>query len=286
MNICPPNYRYSGASGEEWDSAKTILWNIPLTGSWLEGIENSEIFKQWKDNGTFRSLNHDWVAWRTVGFSNKEKTMEYSDHRDVARWHGERTEEFSEQWKDNGTFQSLDRDWKIWRKVGFSNNEKTMEHSDDWMAWRTVGFSNNEKTMEYSDHRDVAGWHGKQRNFQNNEKTMEHSNHWIVTGRYEKSWILKQWNDNGTFWWLDGNHHGMENSGILKQYETTGSWLGGVEWDFELKRQYYYGTFLSLTLSLVHDWNALKTLRFSNNEKTMERSDHWHRIMTGWHEEN
>jgi hypothetical protein len=34
-------------------------WNILITGTWLDGMENSEIFKtvrfskQWKDNGTF-----------------------------------------------------------------------------------------------------------------------------------------------------------------------------------------------------------------------------------------
>jgi hypothetical protein len=72
------------------------------------------------------------------------------------------------------------------------------------MAWRTVGFSNKEKTMEYSDHRDVAGWHGKQRNVQNNEKTMEHSNHWIVTGRYgeklDSQTMKRQWNILVTGW--------------------------------------------------------------------------------------
>jgi hypothetical protein len=36
--------------------------------------------KQWEDNGIFRSLDHDWMAWRTVRFSSNEKTMEHSDH--------------------------------------------------------------------------------------------------------------------------------------------------------------------------------------------------------------
>jgi hypothetical protein len=31
--------------------------------------------------------------------------------------------------------------WMAWRTVRFSNNEKTMEHSDHWMTWRIVGFS-------------------------------------------------------------------------------------------------------------------------------------------------
>ena len=26
-------------------------------------------WKQWKDNGTFWSLDHDWMIWRTMGFS-------------------------------------------------------------------------------------------------------------------------------------------------------------------------------------------------------------------------
>jgi hypothetical protein len=36
-------------------------------------MENSGIFKT-KDNRTFRSLDHDWMAWRTMGFS-KQKIM-------------------------------------------------------------------------------------------------------------------------------------------------------------------------------------------------------------------
>jgi hypothetical protein len=27
--------------------------------------------KQWKDNGTFRSLDHDWMARKTMRFSKK-----------------------------------------------------------------------------------------------------------------------------------------------------------------------------------------------------------------------
>jgi hypothetical protein len=45
------------------------------------------------------------------------------------------------------------------------------------MAWRTVGFSNNEKTMQHSDHWIVTEWHGEQWDFQNNEKTMQHFDH-------------------------------------------------------------------------------------------------------------
>jgi hypothetical protein len=36
-------------------------------------------------HGTFWSLDHNWIAWRTFGFSK--------------------------QWKDNGTFWSLDHQW-------------------------------------------------------------------------------------------------------------------------------------------------------------------------------
>jgi hypothetical protein len=57
------------------------------------------------------------------------------------------------------------------------------------MAWRTVGFSNNEKTMQHSDHWIVTEWHGEQWDFQNNEKTMQHFDHWIMTG----------WHEDGTF---------------------------------------------------------------------------------------
>jgi hypothetical protein len=48
----------------------------------------------------------------------------------------------------------------------------------DWMTCRVVGFSNNEKTMEHSDHWIMTGWYGGQWDFQNNK----HSDHWIVTG--------------------------------------------------------------------------------------------------------
>jgi hypothetical protein len=44
-----------------------------------------------------------WMGWKTVRFSNNEKTMEHSDHWIMTGWHGE-------QWD-------------------FQNNEKTMEHS-------------------------------------------------------------------------------------------------------------------------------------------------------------
>ena len=45
-----------------------------------------------------------WMAWRTVGFSKRWKTVEHSDHWIMTGWHGE-------QWD-------------------FQNNEKTMKHSD------------------------------------------------------------------------------------------------------------------------------------------------------------
>jgi hypothetical protein len=43
-----------------------------------------------------------------------------------------------------------------------------------------VGFSKQEKTMEHSDHWIMTGWHGEQWDFQNNEKIMEHSDHWMA----------------------------------------------------------------------------------------------------------
>jgi hypothetical protein len=37
-------------------------WNILITGSWLDGMENSGIFKTMKDNETFWSLDRIWMA--------------------------------------------------------------------------------------------------------------------------------------------------------------------------------------------------------------------------------
>ena len=50
-------------------------------------------------------MNHNWMTWRTVGFSKQWKDNEHSDHWIMTGWHGE-------QW-------------------GFQSNEKTMEHSLD-----------------------------------------------------------------------------------------------------------------------------------------------------------
>jgi hypothetical protein len=50
-------------------------------------MENSGIFKQLKDNGTFLSLDHDWMEqWN---FQNNETTMEHSDHWIMTGRHGE-----------------------------------------------------------------------------------------------------------------------------------------------------------------------------------------------------
>jgi hypothetical protein len=46
-------------------------WNILNTGSRLDGMENKGIFKTMKRQWTFSSLDRDWMAWRTVGFSKQ-----------------------------------------------------------------------------------------------------------------------------------------------------------------------------------------------------------------------
>jgi hypothetical protein len=78
----------TGWHRELWDF-KTMKrwWNILIIGSWLDGIENCGISKQWKDDGTFWSLDHDWMARGTVGFQNNEKIMEHSDHWIMTGWH-------------------------------------------------------------------------------------------------------------------------------------------------------------------------------------------------------
>ena len=68
----------------------------------------SQIFKHWKDNGVFCSLDHDWVTWGTARFSKQWKdngtfwSLDYD-------WMTQRPR-FSKQWKDNGTFWTLDHD--------------------------------------------------------------------------------------------------------------------------------------------------------------------------------
>jgi hypothetical protein len=63
-----------------------------------------------------------------------------------------RTVEFSKQWKDNGIFRSLDRDWMACRTVRFSkqwkDNGTFVSLNHDWMAWRTVRFSKQWKDNE------------------------------------------------------------------------------------------------------------------------------------------
>jgi hypothetical protein len=67
------------------------------------------------NNGTFWSLDNDWMAWRTV--------------------------RFSKQWKDNGAFRLLHHDWMTWRTMEFSkqwnDNETYWSLYHEWMAWRT-----------------------------------------------------------------------------------------------------------------------------------------------------
>jgi hypothetical protein len=45
---------------------------ILITGSRLDGMENGWIFKTMKRQWTlFSSLDRDWMAWKTVGFSKQ-----------------------------------------------------------------------------------------------------------------------------------------------------------------------------------------------------------------------
>jgi hypothetical protein len=52
-------------------------WNILITGSWLDGMENSEIFKTMK-----RQWNILITGWHREQWDlqNNEKTMEHSNH--------------------------------------------------------------------------------------------------------------------------------------------------------------------------------------------------------------
>jgi hypothetical protein len=60
----------------------------------IDGFQNNVIFKTMKRQcNKISSLDHDWMAWRTV--------------------------EFSKPRKENGTIRSLDRDWMAWRTAGF-----------------------------------------------------------------------------------------------------------------------------------------------------------------------
>ena len=117
--------------------------------------------EQWdfQNNGTFWSLDHDWVAWRTVGFS--------------------------EQWKDNGTFWSLDHDWMTCRTVRFIWIMKWQWNIRITRSWLD-GMENSEifKTMKRQCNILITGsWLdgiGEQWDFQN-EKTMEHFDNSIVS---------------------------------------------------------------------------------------------------------
>ncbi len=67
-------------------------WNILITGSSLDGMENSEIFKtitekQWNILITGSSL--DGMESSEIFKTMNEKTMEHSDHWIITGWHGE-----------------------------------------------------------------------------------------------------------------------------------------------------------------------------------------------------
>jgi hypothetical protein len=78
-------------------------WNILITGSWLDDMENSGFLKQQKDNGIFQSLVMTGWHGEQWDFQNNGKTMEHSDHWIMMTgWHGE-------QW----IFKTTKRQWNI-----------------------------------------------------------------------------------------------------------------------------------------------------------------------------
>ena len=129
---------------ENSDIFKTMKrqWNILITGSWLDAWRTVRFSKQWKDNGTFWSLDHDWMHGEQWDFQNNEKTMEHSDH-----WIMTGCMENSE------IFKTMKRQWNIlitgsWLD-DMENSEifKTMIRqwniliTGSWLdAWRTVRF--------------------------------------------------------------------------------------------------------------------------------------------------
>jgi hypothetical protein len=74
----------TGWHGEQWDfqNNEKTMEHILITGSWLDGMENSGIFKtmkrQWNILITGSWL--DGIYGEQWDFQNNEKTMEHSDH--------------------------------------------------------------------------------------------------------------------------------------------------------------------------------------------------------------
>jgi hypothetical protein len=100
----------------------------------------------------------DWMAWRTVGFTKQWKDIGtfWSLNHDWMVW---RTVGFTKQWKDNGTFWSLDPDWMTWRTVGFSKQWK--DNGTFWSLdpdWMVLPYKAH--IQRYSSLRTNWGWHG------------------------------------------------------------------------------------------------------------------------------
>jgi hypothetical protein len=116
----------------------TRQWNILITGSWTgwhaeqwdfqkndKTMEHSDHYRvsqkklihlifKWitKVSVFFDSPCISWTGWHAEqwDFQKNDKTMEHSDHW-IVDWMACRTVGFSKEWKDNGTFWSLDCDW-------------------------------------------------------------------------------------------------------------------------------------------------------------------------------
>ena len=148
----------------------------------IDGIQNRGYSKQWKDNGTFWTLDHDWMTWRTA--------------------------RFSKQWDDNGTFWSLDN---------FENIE-------------------NFKIMKEKKH-GTFSWLN---DMEDNEifKTMKD------IGTF---WSLDR--DNRTFWWL--HHDGLEwITVILSVQRVTLKFLTRRE-SIKIKPYFFTISFISVTIPLT-----------------------------------
>jgi hypothetical protein len=63
-------------------------WSILITGSWLDGMENSRIFKTMKRQWSIL-ITGSWLDGMKWDFQINEKTMKHSDHSIMTGWHGD-----------------------------------------------------------------------------------------------------------------------------------------------------------------------------------------------------
>ena len=139
--------------------------------------------KQWEDNGTFWSLDHDWMAWRTVRFSKQWNIlitgswlggMENSGifWTMKRQWNILITGSWLDDMENSGIFKTMKRQWNIlitgsWLD-GMENSEifKTMKRqcniliTGSWLDGIGEQWDfQNEKTMEHFDNSIVSRWH-------------------------------------------------------------------------------------------------------------------------------